>query len=221
MKQVLSTPEELRSSISLLQPTRPIFCCTKMADGQDHVAPFAWIIPISCDKPRLALALQNERGKKYSQSLQNIERTKEFVICMPTMGQEHELVRASFMPEEGQSKFERTGYTRQESRQVEPPAIGECPACLECKVFQFIDHGGDHTILLADIVSASYDPACYDAGLAPKIPQMLPLINLSERRYDDHQEHYFLDTTQVRHITVYYDKTRRQEELDESLQETK
>ena len=124
MKKTLVSPTELGSSISLLQPTRPIFCSTRNEDGSNHVAPFAWIMPISCDRPRVALALQNARGSKYSQSLQNIERTGEFVVCMPTMGQEHELVRASFMPEAGYAdKFDRTVYTPQESAVVSPIAI--------------------------------------------------------------------------------------------------
>ncbi len=220
MKKLSLSSTRLGQSIMLLQPTRPFFCSSRDQNGGDHIAPFAWLTPISSNPPRVALALQNEKGRKRSATLDNIIRTNEFIINMPVAGQEKELIRSSFMPDEGcPCKFDRTGYTRQQGQRVNVAAIAECPANLECVAFNVIDHGGDHTVIFADIIAAQYAADCYDEGLCPCIPAMLPLINLKERRFDDHQEHIFLDSVSVRRIRVFYDKSQRSQECSQPLEQ--
>lgn len=201
------SPENMTNSILLLQPSRPVFCTTKNEDGSDHVAPFSWINPISCNPPRVAFALQNQRGSKLSQSLVNILREREFAACMPHMGQEKELVQASYLLAYHSCKFDRTGYTREDAEKIAPKLIAECSAAIECKVFMTCDHGGDHTLILANVVSATYDEECYDENLWPNTPEVLPLINLKEYRFDDRQEHFFVKTDDVYRVVVPYEKT--------------
>lgn len=200
------TPDKLDMSIFLLQPSRPIFCTTKNEDGSDHVAPFSWIMPISFHPPKVAFALQNERGSKLSQSLVNIMREHEFAVNLPHMGQEEKLVEASFLQGRHACKFDRTGYTRQAAQEVKPVLIGECNAAIECRVFSLQDTLGDHTLILADIVGASYDDACYAEDFCPKLDAMQPLINLREFRFDDHQRHEFIDTGKGYMVDIYYEK---------------
>ena len=199
------TPQEMGKSIYLLQPSRPIFCTTKNQDGTDHVAPFSWITPISVIPPRVAFALQNERGSKLSQSLVNILREREFVVNLPHFGQEYTLVQASYGLVHHKCKFDRTGYTREDST-LSPKRIMECSASLDCKVFQTLDSGGDHTLLLADIVGAVFDDACYDETLCPNVPDMLPLLNLKEFRFDDRQEHIFIKSNETYRVSIPYEK---------------
>lgn len=198
--------ESLSLSYGLLQPSRPIFCTTKNADGTDHVAPFSWIMPISCSPPRVAFAVQNQRGSKISQTLINILRDREFVVNIPRMGQEKTLVEASFNLVSHACKFDRTGYTREDSVRVKPKRIAECAAALECAVYETVDGGGDHTLLLADVVYAVFDAALYDENCCPNVPDLRPLINLKECRFDDHQEHLFLDTSVAYRVEAYYEK---------------
>jgi len=200
------TNEQLPMSICLLQPTRPIFCTTKNEDGSDHAAPFSWITAISCDPPRVAFALQNERGKKLSHTLENILREREFVVNMPQMGQEFALVQASYGLVNHSCKFDRTGSGREDSICVKPKMMADCVASLECRVFTTIDSGGDHTLILADIVSAYYEENCYDESLWPNVKNYRPLINFREYRFDDHQEHIFIDTTREYRVVVPYEK---------------
>lgn len=199
------TPPNLGKSIFLLQPSRPIFCTTKNDNGTDHVAPFSWIMPISCTPPRVAFAFQNERGKKLSQSLTNVLREREFVVNMPRFGQEHELVQSSYGLVNHACKFDRTGYTRENSG-VAAKRIMECTASLDCKVFLTLDSGGDHTLILADVVGAVYEDAYYDENLCPSIPDLLPLINLKEFRFDDRQEHVFVKTCETYRISIPYER---------------
>lgn len=205
MKKVIA-PEDMHKSIFLLQPTRPIFCTTKNEDGSDHVAPFSWIMPISMEPPCVAFAIQNHRGKKLSQSLVNILREQEFGVNMPHLGQENTLVQSSYGLVNHACKFDRTGYTRENSQVIKPKLILECTASIECKVYATIDTLGDHTLILADVVSASYDDTCYDESLCPNIPAMIPLINLKEYRFDDRQEHVFIDASNTYRISQPYEK---------------
>jgi len=205
MKKEVET-SKLNLSIFLLQPSRPIFCTTKNEDGSDHAAPFSWIMPISCEPPRVAFAMQNERGSKHSQTLQNIVRENEFVINVPKMGQEFALVQSSYMLVSHKTKFDRTGSARENAKVVSPPSMADCVAFLECKVFEVLDAVGDHTLILADVVSASYEEKCYDEMLCPVISEFKPIISLKEYRHDDHQRHIFLDTSKEYEVIVPYEK---------------
>ncbi|MFA5585182.1 MAG: flavin reductase family protein [Saccharofermentanales bacterium] len=192
--------------VSLLQPSRPIFCTSKNADGSDHVAPFSWLSPASYKPPKVALALQNERSANLSQSLVNIRREGEFVINLPHRGQEQKLVQASFLQGDYACKFDRTGFTRLDTQTVKPVSIEECKASLSCRVIRLLEDFGDHTLILADIVEASYEEECYGDDLCPRLDQMEPLISLREYRFDDHQRHEFIDSAKSYLVDVYYDE---------------
>lgn len=200
MKKRVET-ERLTQSISLLQPTRPIFCTTKNADGSDHIAPFAWVMPISCQPPRIAFALQNQRGRKCSHSLENILRDWEFTINMPVAGQEKTMVEASFISDD---RYGDSGFTKAAGGAVAPVSVPECAASLECRTYSVIDSGNDHTLILADVVGAVYDPSLYEENLCPAAPAMQPLINLTEYRYQDRQEHIFLKADEPYRVIAYY-----------------
>lgn len=198
--------EMLPQSICLLQPTRPIFCTTKNEDGSDHAAPFSWITAISFKPPRVGFALQNERGQKLSHSLVNILREREFVVNMPQMGQEYALVQASYGLVNHSCKFDRTGSAREDSEFIKPKMMADCVASIECKVFATLDTGGDHTLILADIVSAYYEEEYYNEMLWPDSSKYKPLINLREYRFDDRQEHIFIDSSNEYRVVIPYEK---------------
>lgn len=167
--------EEMAVSIFCLQPSRPILCTTKNADGSDHVAPFGWCVPVSQDPPMLALALQNSPDK--SQTLENIERDGEFVINLPDMSLTDKLVLASFDAKFGENKFDRSGFTRMQSREVCPCGIAECRAHLECRV-RSIAYPGDHGIVTADVVSACYDEDAFRENMLIDVRRYQPMLHL-------------------------------------------
>lgn len=181
--------DHMAESVFLLQPTRPILCTTKNDDGSDHVAPFSWVNPVSQNPPRLALALLNSPRRQHS--LENIEKTGEFVVNIPDLILVESLVRCSYKTKRGENKFERSGYTRLPSIKVAPPSIKECRAHLECKLVQAIN-AGDHTLLIADIVHASYDNNAYGKDLLIKADAFEPVIHVTNYCLPDSQVHIFL-----------------------------
>ena len=58
-------------------------------------------------------------------------------------------------------KFERLKLTKEKSREVAPPTIGESPLALECRVSDIVSMG-THDVFIADIVSVSCDESILD-----------------------------------------------------------
>lgn len=193
--------EETGNIIFCMQPSRPIFCTTKNEDGSDHVAPFGWCTPASQYPPMLTLAIAHT--PKRSQSLINIERDSEFVINLPDMDLTDELVRSSFDTRLGENKFERSGLTRLPSQIVKPCGIAECRAVLECKV-RSIDYPGDHAVILADIVYASYDEEAFGGNMLIDVRKYRPVIHLQNFNVKEaaSQVHLFLKADAAEAVQV-------------------
>ncbi|GAB6172871.1 hypothetical protein JCM15765_23490 [Paradesulfitobacterium aromaticivorans] len=193
--------DELFNSVFLLQPSRPILCTTKNEDGSDHVAPFSWINPVSHKPPRVALALLNNPKKQHS--LENIERTGEFVLNMPDLSIVDKLVGCSYRPMYGENKFDRSGFTRLPSVKVTPPGIKECRAHLECKLMNTMVTG-DHTLLIADVVYARYDEEAFSPNLLVKLDKYMPAIHVQHFIQESSQVHIFLGSCSAHVIEVPY-----------------
>lgn len=191
MKKQISE-EQFYKSVFLLQPGRPILCTTKNEDGSDHVAPFSWINPVSYKPPRVALALLNDPKKQHS--LENIERTGEFVVNMPDIKLADDIVRASYWTMFGENKFERSGFTRLPSVKVVPPGIQECRAHLECKVINIITPG-DHALIIADILYARFDEEAFTPSLLINLEKYQPALHLQNYIQENSQIHVFMAPT--------------------------
>lgn len=192
---------KLFDSIFLLQPTIPILCTTINEDGTDHIAPFSWINPVSHRPPRVALALMNSPQKQCS--LKNIERTGEFVINIPSLNIVDQLVGCSYKAKPGENKFDRSGFTRLKSQNVKPCGVVQCKAHLECKLFKEIILG-DHTLVVGDIVHATYDDQAYETNLLIKLDKFKPAIHVFGYDHDNSQIHQFLNIMESQMIEVAY-----------------
>ncbi|MGI6486289.1 MAG: flavin reductase family protein [Thermoanaerobacterales bacterium] len=193
--------KDLQNSVNLLQPSRPIICTTKNEDGSDHAAPFSWINPVSMNPPRVGLALLNSPQKQHT--LENIERTGEFVVNMPDLSMCDKLVECSFSRKFGENKFDRSGFIRLPSLVVEPPGIKECRAHLECKMINKLVTG-DHTLIIADVVCARYDTEAYSQGMLINIKEFTPTIHVQNFMLPSSQLHVFLAPCGTHVIEVPY-----------------
>lgn len=200
MKKVMKEGE-LFNSVFLLQPSRPILCTTKNEDGTDHVAPFSWINPASHKPPRVTLALMSKPQKQ--KSLQNIERTGEFGVNIPDMTMAEKLVECSFSTKLGENKFDRAGFTRMPSICIKPNCIMECRANLECKVLKLMDTG-DHTLIIADVLYATYDEAAFSSNLLIDTRNFRPVIHVQSFNLEKSQLHVFLSSEDTQTLEVSY-----------------
>ena len=184
-------PGELEKSVFCLQPSRPILCTTKNADWSDHVAPFGWCVPISQNPPMLALAIQDHPRK--SQTLRNLEERGEFVVNLPDMSLAENMVLASFDTRLGENKVDRSSFTRLSAQRVSPCRLAECRAHLECSVRSIL-YPGDHGVILADILAASYDEEAFSDNMLIDVRHYQPVIHLQNFHIKDApaQIHVFL-----------------------------
>jgi len=162
-------------SVFLLQPGRPILCTTLGEDGSNHVAPFAWINPVSFKPPMVGLSLLS--APKKQQSLENIERTGEFVVNLPDLALAEKLVLTSYETLQNENKFERSGFTALPAKKVRPVAIEECRAHLECKVTS-ISYPGDHALILANVLAAYHDDGAFSDNQIINLKNFQPMLHL-------------------------------------------
>ncbi|MDP3387519.1 MAG: flavin reductase family protein [Eubacteriales bacterium] len=208
MKKTMES-QELNKSIFLLQPSRPILCTTKNEDGSDHVAPFSWVNPVSFNPPRIALALSNSPKKQ--NSLINIERTGEFVINMPDMRIADKMIEASYSTKFGENKFIRSGFTGEEASAVAPKIISECQSHLECRVIEIIEPG-DHKLIIADVVGASYNQEAYGVDLHINTQNFQPVIHMNDYCLEGSQLHLLANIQGTVALNVPYPSNNKDQE---------
>jgi len=201
MKKVQLPDSRMQESWVFLQPSRPVLVTTVGTDGETHVAPFSWVTPVSANPPRVGLSLLNR--PKRQQTLENIERHGEFVVNVPSLDLAEKIVQCSYRVEHGEKKFALACFTVVKSKLVAPEGVAECRAHLECKVCESLILG-DHTLVVADVVSLSYAPDCYSHNLLLNLHVATPCLHLESYKTDGGQVHAFLAPLGVRLVEVPY-----------------
>jgi flavin reductase (DIM6/NTAB) family NADH-FMN oxidoreductase RutF len=189
--------------IPLLQPSRPVLVTTRFKDGRINVAPFAWCNPVSTNPPMLILALASKPRRQ--RSLLNILRDPQFVVNLPGAELAERMARASFFYPKGINKLEFLSFKNAQAEEVEVPILTECRAHIECRLTEAIPTG-DHTLLIADVVAASYQSEFYDGNMILKTERTSPLLHLRHHLSceDQGQTFYFLETAGIRSMYLAF-----------------
>ncbi|MCD6529226.1 flavin reductase family protein [Candidatus Bathyarchaeota archaeon] len=140
---------DLEVAYRLLHPRNTVLVSCIDRSGKANILAIAWCMPVSTKPPLVAVSIS---PKRYSHTL--IEETGEFVINIPTMEILKETLYCGRVSGRKVDKFKHSGLTSVESKVVKPPAIKECVAHLECKLYKKVP-AGDHTIFIGEVV-ASY-----------------------------------------------------------------
>ncbi len=199
MHKISLSSTELCNSIAFFRPNRPVLVTTCNRDGTTHVAPFAWCVPASYNPPMVTLALLSRPRKQHS--LVNIERDRQFVVNIPGFDLSAELVRASYRYPAGVYKAGILGLEFSPAQRVDVPLIKQCRAHVECRL-KISVVTGDHTLLLADVVDASYVPQQYHEGFIMDIENYSPCLHLGHKAHPDGQTHTFIDGGQSKLVNV-------------------
>jgi len=135
----------------LLHPKLVVLLTCVDESGKANIITLAWAMPVSIQPPLIVVSIAPRR---YSHGL--IEKTKEFVLNIPTM----ELLKETFFcgRRSGRDvdKFGETGLTPLPARKVKAPIIKECVAHLECTLHKRVE-AGDHTLFIGEVVAAYAD----------------------------------------------------------------
>ena len=195
--------DKLAETITLTQPSKPIMVTTLNDDGSIHVAPFGWFMPVSWKPPIIGLALLDHPKKQHT--LINIENRQEFVVNLPSMDIAEKMIRSSYrIWPEGRNKFEALGLTAKPSVKIQTPGFAEARAQIECKVRE-ITMPGDHKLIVADVVGATYNSELYNQHLLLRLDKAMPMIHLEQWGRKDGQVHMFLTTLGVQIYEVPFD----------------
>jgi len=143
----------------------------------------------------LALALLAQPRRQ--RSLTNILREGQFIVNIPTPELAERLVRASYWYAKGVNKLEELGFKTGPAQVLDLPILTECRAHIECRLTQAITPG-DHTLLIADVVAASYDEGTFGPGMIMNLERVRPLLHLRHVNTVDGQAHVFLVGGQAR-----------------------
>lgn len=146
----------LQSSYELLHPMHTVLLSCVGREGKPNIITLAWAMPVSINPPLIAVSVAPER---YSHSL--IEETGEFVINIPTMDILDEVYFCGTVSGRTHNKFKEAKLTPIQSRRVRAPAIKECVAHLECRVYGRMT-AGDHTIFVGEVLEAYADREAYN-----------------------------------------------------------
>jgi len=157
----------LSSASRLLHPMHTVLVSCKGKTGKPNIITLAWAMPTSVKPPLVAISL---RPKRHSYKL--IEKTKEFVVNIPTM----DILKATLFcgrrSGKTHDKFKETGLTPLPARKVKPPIIKECVAHVECKLHSQYTTG-DHTIFVGEIVDAYADKGVFTKEYKLKKARMI------------------------------------------------
>jgi len=149
---------EVPSSLAyrLMHPRLVVLVSCVDEAGKANVITLAWSMPVSINPPVVAISVA---PKRYSHQL--IEKTKEFVVNVPTMDIVRETLFCGRRSGKTYDKFKETGLTPLPAKMIQAPIIKECVAHLECRLQQQITIG-DHTLFIGRVLTAYADDGVFD-----------------------------------------------------------
>jgi flavin reductase (DIM6/NTAB) family NADH-FMN oxidoreductase RutF len=80
-------------------------------------------------------------------------------------------------------KFVVGGFSHSPSQDVAPDGVGEALAILECRVVKVLDDLSDHTIFLANVVSARCQRQFFDSDYVIDVHRVHPVMQTSYRYF--------------------------------------
>jgi flavin reductase (DIM6/NTAB) family NADH-FMN oxidoreductase RutF len=164
---------------------RPIaWVSSRSAAGVDNLAPHSFFTVASVHPPILQFT---SVGRK--DSLNNIEETGEFVICL-TPARLFEQINASGTNfPRAVSEFDAVGLEREPSRTVAPPRVAASPVALEC-VFGRVRHAAIDAEAMGDgrPSIAALDPIARLGG--NEWGRLGPVDEIARISYDDLPGHF-------------------------------
>lgn len=146
---------DLTRATRLLQPG-PIALVTAKHKNKANVMVAAWVTNVSNDPPMVALAVYPAR---FTYDL--ILKSGQFALNIPPRPLLEKVKKIAETSGEDLDKFVANKLTLYEGKQVNAPLIAECVGHLECGVMETV-RAGNHTLFLAEIVSASADDTAFD-----------------------------------------------------------
>lgn len=166
--QTLEWQSAYKLMIGSILPRPIAFVSSLDEDGIANLAPYSFFTAI-CAEPMLVCFSPMRRGKDGGKkdTLENIEKTKEFVINIVSEEFVEEMNNCAIEFEPGVDEFEQVGLTKKESITVNPPGVFESKVQLECvlhEVLHFGDHPGAGSLVIGKVECVRINDELYYDG---------------------------------------------------------
>ena len=161
---------------------RPIAWITSVSEaGIVNAAPFSSYNYVAHSPPMLAVNI-GSRGGALKDTARNIEKSREFVVNVATVGNMETMHRTSaeFAPDA--SETEALGIELLPSHQVKPPRIAMSPVQMECKLSQVVRLGRLNTLYIGEVVAFHLSSEVYDGRHVDSV-KMQPVARLGGPYY--------------------------------------
>jgi flavin reductase (DIM6/NTAB) family NADH-FMN oxidoreductase RutF len=156
---------------------RPIAWVSSISThGVENLAPHSFFTVACVNPPVIQFT---SVGRK--DSLENIEATGEFVVCMTPqwLFEQVNATGTDFPPDV--SEFEAVGVTREPSERVRPCRVAESPVALEC-VRQETLSFGDSTVVFGRVLLAAVSDSALTDG-RPDVQKLQPVGRLGANEW--------------------------------------
>ena len=155
---------------TLLEPG-PVTLVTTSRNGKPNVMTMSWQTMLDFEPPLVSCVISNR-----NYSYETLRKTKECVICIPTVEISEKVVGCGNTSGADTNKFQKLGLTPLPASQVQAPLIAECFANLECKVTD-TRMVNKYCMFVMEVVQAWIDPAV-------KAPQTIHHLGLGNFAVD-------------------------------------
>lgn len=141
---------------TLLAPVPVVMVSMADAAGRANILTVAWTGIVSSEPVQVYISVRPER---YSYHI--LKETGEFVINAVSASLARACDYCGMVTGRKVDKFAKCSLTKEPSRVVRCPRIGESPLSLECRVTEVQDHGVHH-MFLAEVVNVAVEDRCMD-----------------------------------------------------------
>jgi flavin reductase (DIM6/NTAB) family NADH-FMN oxidoreductase RutF len=148
----LTSRERYQLLTSLVVPRPIAWVSTRSPEGQRNLAPFSYFAAVAAT-PFLVSVSIGSRGGVEKDTLRNIRATGAFCVNVATEPQLHAMneTAGEYGPEV--DEFAHAGLAAAQAESVDAPYVAECPAVLECRLFQVVElDGAPNTLVIGEVL---------------------------------------------------------------------
>ncbi|MFQ6020795.1 MAG: flavin reductase family protein [Candidatus Aenigmatarchaeota archaeon] len=125
--------EKIKKAMKGKYPEDVALIITKDKKGVVDITPICYFMNASYKPHPETWAISLWKGHY---STENIKKTKEFVLCIPTLKQKKDILYCGSVSGKKVNKLEHCNFKTIPSKKIKSPMIKGCIACFECKVIK-------------------------------------------------------------------------------------
>ncbi|MEM0924859.1 MAG: flavin reductase family protein [Planctomycetota bacterium] len=127
--------------VQLITPRPIAWVSTRSNDGTSNLAPFSFFTGVGANPPTICFAPANRPDGTPKDTLENIQRTGEFVVNLVTDEVGLAMHRSAEDVEPEINEFRLVGVNEAASKTVQPPRVLEASAAMECTLHSVVTLG--------------------------------------------------------------------------------